>query len=332
MTTLRTPATRHSRIAGLGAYRPRRGVGNDEICRRIDSSDEWITTRSGIRVRGFADKDETLLAMSVEAGAAALKDAGVDPSQVDCVLVASTSNLVQTPPLSIAVAHALGADNAGGFDVSAACVGFCNGLAVAGDMVSTGNAEHVLVIGVERMTDIVDPTDRGISFLFADGAGAAVVGPSATVGIGPVVRGADGDCLDALSMTAAWGDFRDDTTLPKPMLRMDGRRVFRWAVSRIADAARQALAAAGIGIDDLGAFIPHQANLRMIDILVDQLAVPEHVVVSHDVVTTGNTSAASVPLAMTQLLADRAVPSGAPALLIGFGSGLSYAGQVVLLP
>lgn len=324
--------TGHSRITGLGTYRPRRVVFNREVCARIDSSEEWIETRSGIRTRRFAAPDETLCAMASAAGRRALGHAGIDSEQLDCLILASMSHLVQTPPLAIAVAHELGAVNTAAFDLSAACAGFCHALAVASDMVRAGDARHVLVIGAERMTDIVDPGDRNTAFMFADGAGAVVVGPSAQPGIGPVVRGADGAFLDALRMNTSWAAFRDDPALDRPMMKMDGRRVFRWAVDRVVEAGRRALKDAGVSVDDLVAFVPHQANARMIDVLADRLALPEHVVVARDVVTAGNTSAASIPLAMERLLCDGEVPSGGPALLIGFGAGLNYAGQVVLLP
>ncbi|MFH8788954.1 beta-ketoacyl-ACP synthase III [Streptomyces roseoverticillatus] len=329
---LLTTAHRHSRIAGLGTYRPRRTVTNKEICERIDSTEEWIESRSGIVTRRFASPDETLPAMAAAAAANALTHAGLEAGQIDCVIVAGMSDLVQTPPLAVAVAHALGARGAAAFDLSAACAGFCHALAVAGDMVSAGSAAHVLVIGAERMTDIVDPSDRTIAFLFADGAGAVVVGPSDEPGIGPAVRGADGSHAHALRMDSDWGAVRDDPALPRPYMRMDGRSVFRWAVSRIVPAGREAMRAAGISTGELGAFIPHQANLRMTEVMAERLALPAAVAVADDVKHSGNTSSASVPLAMERLLQEGAVRSGDTALLIGFGAGLNYAGQVVVLP
>jgi 3-oxoacyl-(acyl-carrier-protein) synthase III len=329
---LRPRERRDSRLLGLGTYRPRRAVPNTEVCERIDSTPEWIETRSGITSRRFADADETLVVMAAAAGGKALADAGVTADDVDCVVLASMSNLVQTPPLSVAVAHELGATRSAGFDVSGACAGFCHAVAVAGDMVGTGNADHVLVIGVERMTDIVDPADRGIAFLFADGAGAVLVGPSATPGIGPVVRGADGESLHALRMTTSWRDFRADPALDPPMMKMDGRRVFRWAVDTVVPACRKMIEEAGLTPADLAAFVPHQANLRMTEVMADRLSLPGSVVVARDVITSGNTSAASIPLALEPLLASGAVAGGEPALLVGFGAGLNFAGQVVLVP
>ncbi len=248
------------------------------------------------------------------------------------MVACSMSNLVQTPPLAVQIAHRAGASRAGAFDVSGACAGFCHGIGVANGMVRAGDARHVLVVGVERMTDIVDPADRSIAFLFADGAGAAVVGPAATPGIAPTVRGADGTSLDALRMTTSWGDFRADPSLPLPMMTMDGRRVFRWAMEHLVPAAHQALAAAGLKAADLAAFVPHQANLRMIDLLAAELGLAPDTVVARDVAEAGNTSAASIPLALDRLLGRHPGLSGRPALLIGFGAGLNYAAQVVTLP
>lgn len=314
-------ARRGSRLLGVGAYRPRRVVTNDELCARIDSTPDWIERKSGIRTRGFASDDETLEMMAAAAGSKALAAAGLTVGDVDCLLVATTSDLVQVPQLSARVARELGLTGAGGFDVLAACAGFCHAVGVAGDMVSLGQAEYVLVIGVERMTDIVGPEDRTTAFLFADGAGAAVVGPSSAVGIGPTVRGIDIGSTAALGMTSSY----------PATLVMDGRRVFRWAVDDGLPACRRALELAGVGVGDLAAFVPHQANLRIIDGLATKLGLPNHVLVTQDVVHTGNTSAASVPLALAGLAGDM-VRTGDPALLFGFGAGLNYAAQVVLLP
>ncbi len=322
----------HSQILGLGAYRPRRVVGNAEICSAIDSTEEWIESRSGIRTRRFAAPDETLSAMAVAAAGKALAQAGLEPRDVGCVLMASMSNLIQTPPLAVVVAHELGATQAAGIDISAACAGFCHSLAMAADMVRAGSARHVLVVGSERMTDIVDPADRTISFLFADGAGAVLVGPSRTPGIGPVVRKADGAYRDALRMNTGWAEFRADPGLSWPAMKMDGRRVFRWAMDEVVPAARRILEAAGLTAGDLDAFVPHQANLRMTELMADRLGLPERVALARDVINSGNTSAASIPLALERLLAEGDAGTGDLALLLGFGAGLNYAGQVIRLP
>lgn len=332
MQPLRCATPTGSRILGVGGYRPNRIVDNREICARIDSTVEWIESRSGIRRRRFAGTDETLCAMAVLAAHCALDHAAIGAADVDCIVVASMSNLVQTPPLAVLVADELGAAHAGAFDVSGACAGFCHALAVASDTVRSGNARHVLVIGTERMTDIIDPADRSVAFMFADGAGAALVGEAADTGIGPTVRWADGSCRSALSMSSSWSALRADPTLPAPVMRMDGQRVFRWVLDNAVAVARRAMAAAGIGVGELAAFIPHQTNVRMIEVLADLLDLPNHVVAARDVVEAGNTSAASVPLAMTQLLATQPNLVGRPALLVGFGAGLNCASQVALLP
>lgn len=316
----------------VGAYRPRRVVSNAEICARIDSTADWIEGRSGIRSRRYAAADETLSAMAVAAAGKALSEAGIPPDRLGAVVLASMSNLVQTPPLAATVAHQVGAVAAGVFDVSGACAGFCHALAIAGDMVRTGSADHVLVVATERMTDIVDPVDRTIAFLFADGAGAVVVGPSEQPGLGPAVRGANGDMAAALRMTGSWAAFRDDPTSPPPVMRMDGRRIFRWAVDEVVPAARRALDLAGLRPAELAAFVPHQANARIIDLMAERIGLPASVAVARDVVTAGNTSAASVPLALSGLREAGMARSGGHALLVGFGAGLNYAAQVVTLP
>ncbi|MFJ9626147.1 beta-ketoacyl-ACP synthase III [Streptomyces sp. NPDC101175] len=320
-----------SRVLGVGAYRPARVVTNDEVAGPIDSSDEWIRRRSGISARRFAAPDETVVAMAVTASVKALAQAGVAPDAVDTVLLASMSQLEQSPPAAPRVAHRMGARSAGAMDVGAACAGFCHALATADSLIRSGNSRYVVVVGSERMTDIVDPTDRGTAFLFGDGAGAMVVGPADEPGVGPVVWGSEGDRHEAIAHSAPWPVPGTGPTVP-PTLRMDGPAVFRWAVATVPRTARAALDAAGVDVADLAAFVPHQANLRIVDGSAKALRLPDHVVVARDVVHAGNTSAASVPLAVEELLARGAVPRGGLALLVGFGAGLSHAAQVVALP
>ncbi len=321
-----------SRLLGLGAHRPARVVTNDEICEHIDSTDEWIRERSGVVERRFAGEDESVVDMAVSAAEKALAASGVAAGEIGMVLLATVTYLSQTPSAAALVADRLGAHAAAALDISAACAGFCHGVALADDMIRAGNAEHVLVIGVERLSDMVARDDRGAAFLFADGAGAAVIGPSQTTGIGPVVWGADGSQGEAISQDVPWTALRDDPSTPFPHLTMQGQAVFRWAVFQMPAVAEQALAAAGITVDELDVFVPHQANLRIIEAMVRRLHLPERVVVSRDIVTTGNTSAASIPLALTALLEQGEASSGDVALLLGFGAGLSYAAQVVVLP
>lgn len=302
-------------------------MDNAELCKTLDSTPEWIESRSGIRERRFAEDDETLESMAVAASGKALAQAGVDAEDIDFVLVATMTDLLHAPPLSARVARSLGARGTAALDVSAACSGFCHALAVASDSVRSGSARHVLVIGVDRMTDIVERVDRGGAFLFADGAGAVVVGPSDVPGFGPVVRRTDSRYVDSVWMTSAWSKGGE-----RPWLRIDGRRIFRWAMDEVAPAAAEMMRLAGVDPAGLDAFVPHQANERMIGLMAERLGLGPGTVVARDVVRTGNTSSASVPLALESVLAEGRVHAGGTALLIGFGAGLSFAGQVVVLP
>ena len=321
-----------ARMLGIGSYSPARVVTNAEMCERIDSTDEWIRERSGITERRFAAQDETVADMAVAAASKALASAGITADQVDCVIVASVTHLKATPSAAAEVSHRLGAGRAPAFDISAACAGFCYGLSMAQDFIRGGSAKYVVVIGVEKLTDIVDPNDRSTAFLFADGAGAAVIGPSDTPAIGPTVWGADGSQLDAITMSGRYEDLRDNDQAEYPHVVMQGQAVFRWAVHDMSIVAQQALDAAGITAGQLDAFIPHQANLRIVDAMVRSLKLPADIPVARDIVTSGNTSAASIPLAMDHMLQAGHIRSGGLALLIGFGAGLAYAAQVVELP
>ncbi|HEU4911548.1 MAG TPA: beta-ketoacyl-ACP synthase III [Actinomycetes bacterium] len=321
----------HARILGVGGYRPARVVTNEEICERIDSSDEWIRERSGIETRRWAAPDESVVDMCVAAAGKAIAQAGIRPEQVGAVIVATVTHPLQTPSAAADVTHRLGALDAAAFDISAACAGFCYGVTMANDMVRGGSAEHVLVIGCEKLSDFTDSYDRSTAFIFGDGAGAVVIGPSDVPGIGPTIWGSDGSQYDAITQRASWIDVRDHN-VEFPHLTMQGQKVFRWAVWQMAPVAQKALDAAGVTAEDLGAFIPHQANMRIIDAMIKTLKLPSHVPVARDVAETGNTSAASIPLAMERMLETGQAKSGDTALLIGFGAGLVYAAQVVVLP
>ncbi|MFE5597699.1 beta-ketoacyl-ACP synthase III [Streptomyces coelicoflavus] len=332
MGRIRGPERRPgSRILGVGVYRPARVVGNDEICARIDSSDEWIRRRSGIVSRRFAGPDETVIAMAAEAAHKALAQSGTDPDEVDTVLLASMSFLEQAPSAAPRVARLIGLGGAAGLDVGAACAGFCHALGLADSLVRSGLARNVVVVGSERMTDIVDPTDRGTAFLFGDGAGAVVVGPSETPGIGPVVWGSDGVNHHMIAHDRTWLEARIARD-PWPTLRMSGPEVFRWATRVVPEISRQALRKAGVEVADLAAFVPHQANARIVDNAAGALGLAPHTAVAKDIVTAGNTSAASIPLAIDQLRSQGEVAGGGLALLVGFGAGLAHAAQVVALP
>lgn len=321
----------HSRIYAYGAARGEIAVPNEDLVGPIDSSDEWIRQRTGIvtRVRAVAETDAIDLATT--AGLEAIERAGVDPAEVDLVIVATISNPKQTPSVSAIVADRVGANPAAAYDVNAACAGYCYSIAQADALIRAGAARYALVIGTEKLSDIVDPTDRSISFLLGDGAGAALLGPSDTPGVSASIWGSDGSKAGVVGMNHTLTEFRDGVS-EWPTLRQEGPTVFRWAVWEMAKVAKQALEAAGVQATDLAAFIPHQANMRIVDEFAKQLGLPESVKIARDIETTGNTSAASIPLATHRLLQENPELSGGLALQIGFGAGLVFAAQVVVLP
>lgn len=321
----------HSRIYALGAARGDLVVTNDDIAEPIESSDEWIRRRTGIVTRRRASKDVSLMDMAVAASKEAIAKAGIQPSEIGAVLFSTITFPFATPSAATLLAELVGANPAPAYDISAACAGYCYGIAQADALVRSGMAKYVLVVGGEKLSDFIDPTDRTISFLLGDGAGAAIVGPSDDPGISPSVWGSDGSHWDAVSMTNSMLDFRDGVA-GWPTLRQEGATVFKWAVWEMAKVAKQALEVAGVEASDLAALVTHQANIRIIDELAKELELPESVVVARDIVNTGNTSAASIPLAMHDLVENKLVPSGGLALQIGFGAGLAFGAQVVVLP
>ncbi len=322
MRSLRAPAAlRGAALTGLGAHRPAVREGNEAIAARIGSSDSWIRERSGIVTRGVAGEDESVVDMAVSAGGKALASAGVDPADVGLVLLATCSMPGPLPGGSREVAARLGARGAGTSDIGAGCAGFTYALALAADSVRAGTAEHVLVVGSEKLLPLVDPYDRGTAFIFGDGAGAAVVSASDEEGVGPVVWSHDGDQASRLAI--------EGTPL---YFRMEGRAVYRWATTTLPDLARRACECAGVAVEELAAFVPHQANLRITESVVKALGLAPSVAVARDIVDSGNTSAASVPLALARLAEEGQVRRGDAALLLGFGAGLTAAGQVVRCP
>jgi 3-oxoacyl-[acyl-carrier-protein] synthase III len=322
----------YAALLGLGTYRPRRQVPNAEIIEAINSSDEWIQQRSGIKSRRFAEPDESVQMMSVAASRIAIERAGIEPAQIDGVIVATISHLLQLPAVATAVAHELGLQRPVAFDISAACAGFSHAIALASDMIRGGSSKYVLVIGVERLSDLTDPTDRGTAFIFADGAGAVVVGPSDKPGIAPVVWGSDGEQFDLIRQKEDWRDVIASGEAVMPHLMMEGNPVFRWASYAMAKVGQQALDRAGITADQLDCFVPHQANMRIIDAMARAMKLPDTVRIARDIAEQGNTSAASIPLALDRMIAEGDARSGDTALLIAFGAGLTYAAQVVTVP
>ncbi|MGN9785442.1 beta-ketoacyl-ACP synthase III [Nonomuraea sp. ZG12] len=309
-----------AKVLALGHYQPSQVVTNDDLAKTMDTNDEWIQSRVGIKERRVAPDGETLEDMATQAGGKALAASGLSAADIDLVIVATCTLESQIPNASAVVAHRLGIDSPGAFDVNAACSGFCYALAAADAAVRAGSATNVLVIGAEKLSQWLDWTDRSTAVIFADGAGAAVVGPSDTPGIGPVVWGSSGDKSEAIRIPD-----RHDS------LRQEGQTVFRWATTALHPVAKLACERAGVDPSELAAFVPHQANLRIIESIARKLGA-DNAVVARDIVTAGNTSAASVPLALSRMLERGEVRSGGLALILGFGAGLTYAGQVIEIP
>ena len=333
MPTLNQPTgPAHSRIYSLGAARGDLVVPNDDLVGPIDSSDEWIRQRTGIIERRRASEKLDAVDLAEIASKEAIEKAGIAPSEIDAVIVATISNSVQTPSLASLLCDRIGATPAPAYDVSAACAGYTYGIAQADALIRGGIAQYVLVVGAEKLSDFANPTDRTISFLLGDGAGAAVVGPSDEPGIGSTVWGSDGSKWDSVGMDRTIKEAFDDPDGEFPTLRQDGQTVFRWAVWEMAKVAKDAVEKSGLTPEDLSAFVPHQANMRIIDEFAKQLGLPESVLVARDIQTTGNTSAASIPLAMHRLLEEHPEASGGYALEIGFGAGLVFGAQVVRMP
>ncbi|MEY9872249.1 3-oxoacyl-[acyl-carrier-protein] synthase-3 [Streptacidiphilus sp. MAP12-33] len=312
-----------SRIVALGHYQPSKVLSNDELAARVDTSDEWIATRVGIRTRHIAGPDETVADMASRAAAKALAASGFDAHSVDLVVVATCTAIDRSPNTAAQVAARLGIPAPAAFDVNTVCSGFSYALATADHALRAGAARRAVVIGAEKMSDTLDWTDRTTCVIFGDGAGAAVLEATddGFEGVGPVVWGSDPAKGDAVRIDG-WD----------PTITQQGQTVFRWATTQLAPIARQACERAGVRPEELAAFIPHQANLRIIDAIAAKLGLSPDAVVARDVVESGNTSAASVPLALSKLHERGELPSGAPALLFGFGGGLAYAGQVIRCP
>ena len=318
-----------ARIMSVGGSRGSRIVDNAEMCTMIESSDEWIQQRTGIKERRWAAEGEDAITLGTAAAAKAIERAGLKPEDIDAVLVSTVSHFQQTPSMATIIADKLGMPEPAAIDVAAACAGFCYGVGLADGMVRSGSATHVLVVGVEVLSKYTDFTDRSTAFLFGDGAGAVVIGPSDVPAIGPTIWGSDPSQHQVINID----DWREEREAGEgPFIHMEGRQVFRWATTFIAGKARETLDAAGIAPEELDVFIPHQANNRITDSMLRHLKLPASVVIARDIVGMGNSSAASVPLAMEALLESGDATSGQSALMIGFGAGLVFAGQTVLLP
>jgi 3-oxoacyl-[acyl-carrier-protein] synthase-3 len=309
-----------ARILAFGHYQPSKVVTNDDLAQTVETNDAWIQSRVGIKQRRIAGPEESVVDMAVVAGGKALANSGLTPADIDLVIVATCTQEAQIPNASASVASRLGIKSPGAYDVNAACAGFCYALNSASDAIRTGSARNVLVVGSEKLSHWVDWTDRSTCIIFADGAGAAVLTGSDEPGVGPVVWGSAGNHADKIYVKDRNG-----------FLFQEGQSVFRWATTALHPVAKEACERAGIEPSDLAAFVPHQANLRIIEAIARKLKAV-NAVVADDIVNAGNTSAASIPLALSRLIERGDVPSGAPALLIGFGAGMTYAAQVIEIP
>ncbi|MFF9003434.1 beta-ketoacyl-ACP synthase III [Streptomyces achromogenes] len=312
-----------SRIVAIGHYQPARVLTNDDLAAMVDTSDEWIRSRVGIRTRRIAGPDEPVDELAAHAAAKALAAAGLTPADIDLVLVATSTAIDRSPNTAARVAARLGIPGPAALDVNVVCAGFTHALATADHTLRAGAATRALVIGADKMSDVTDWTDRSTCVLVGDGAGAAVVTacpPGAEPGIGPVLWGSVPEMGHAVRIEGT-----------PPRFAQEGQSVYRWATTRLPAIARRACEKAGVAPEDLAGVVLHQANLRIIEPLAQKLGAV-HAVVARDVTESGNTSAASVPLAFSKLLEQGALRSGDPVLLFGFGGNLSYAGQVVRCP
>ncbi|MBT0566669.1 beta-ketoacyl-ACP synthase III [Williamsia sp. CHRR-6] len=330
-------------MVGIGAYRPTRIVSNDEVCQTLDSSDEWIYERSGIRNRRYISGDETARSMAVAAGERAIINSGIPREEIGMVLLSTLSWTTKIPHGAPQVAYDLGINGVAAVDLASGCSGFGYGLGMAADLVRAGTSKYVLLICVETLSVVLEPTDRSTAFIFGDGAGAVVVGPSEENGISPTVWGSDGENGEAIGQNHDMLSYmdraqeyqrRDPETDPldRMVVTMEGPRVFRWAAVTLPRALKSTLEISGITADDIDVFIPHQANARINELMKKNLGLRDDIPMANDIENTGNTSAASIPLAMEEMLATGKATGGQTALLLGFGAGLSYAGQVVTLP
>ncbi|WIB01556.1 beta-ketoacyl-ACP synthase III [Curtobacterium sp. MCBA15_012] len=318
---MNTPALRGSRILGFGHHQPSRVLTNDELSTMVDTNDEWITTRTGIKTRHIAGPDDSVVSMAIEAGRNAIADAGLQPSDIGLVIVASTTHRERSPYTAGRVAAALGmANGPAPIDINTACSGFEYAMALADQSIRVGASDTALVIGSETLSSIADWSDRSTCVLVGDGAGAAVLGASDTAEIGPVSWGSVPHLNEAVLVT------RDPEYFTQ-----QGRSIYRWAITEAEGHARAVVEAAGLTLDDIEVFAFHQANLRIIEPLAAALGGESKYVV-RDVVESGNTSAASVPLGLSKAWSRGELPEGVPALLFGFGGGFAHAGQVVTTP
>ncbi|MFB7277493.1 beta-ketoacyl-ACP synthase III [Streptomyces hydrogenans] len=311
-----------TRIAALGHYQPAKVLTNHDLAELVDTSDEWILSRVGIRTRHVAGPEEPVDELAAHAAGKALASAGLAPGDIDYVIVATSTAIDRSPNTAARVAARLGMGSPATLDLNVVCAGFTHALATADHAVRAGAARRALVIGADKMTEITDWSDRTTCVLTGDGAGAVIVEATETDtgAIGPVLWGSVPEMGHAVRIEGT-----------PPVFAQEGQSVYRWATTKLPALAREACARSGIAPEDLAGVVLHQANLRIIEPLAAKIGAV-NAVVARDVVDSGNTSAASVPLALAKLVERGELPSGAPVLLFGFGGNLSYAGQVVRIP
>jgi len=320
-------------IAGLGVYVPARIVTNRDFEARLDTSDQWIVERTGIRERRFAEPEETVASMACEASHAALARAGIAAGDLDAVIVATATPDRPLPSTACHLQARLGANRAATFDLAAACSGFIYGLTVAEGLLAAGQADHVLVVGGEKLTSITDQSDRSTAILFGDGVGAAVVARARGDGRGILSTfiKSDGRLAELLYIPGggAMEPISEKVVQDRShYMKMAGREVFKHAVLTMAEACDEALRRAGIAADEIDLLVPHQANIRIIDATARHAGIPaEKVVVTVD--RYGNTSAASIPMALADAEASGRLRPGMVVLLVAFGAGFTWGSAVI---
>jgi 3-oxoacyl-[acyl-carrier-protein] synthase-3 len=329
----RSPTTlRPAGIIGLGSYVPERVLANAELEQLVETTDEWIRTRTGISERRLAAPEEATRDLANRAAERALADAGVPGSAVDMVVVATVTPDFPFPAVASTVQDHIGARSAGAFDLAAGCSGFIYSLAVGAQFVQTGMCENVLVVGAEILSRLVDWTDRSTCVLFGDGAGAVLLGPSSPGrGILAVDLGSDGAGAQLLYVEAGGSRYpatAETVAERRHAIRMNGREVFKFAVRAIEESTQRALDRAGLTVADIDCFVAHQANARIFDAAAERLRIdPDRVY--NNVNRYGNTSSASIPLALDEARAEGKVRPGDIVALVGFGAGLSWASAIV---
>jgi 3-oxoacyl-[acyl-carrier-protein] synthase-3 len=312
-------------ITGLGCYVPDRVVTNDELAQHVDTSDEWIVERTGIRERRMAAPEQALSDLALPAAQAALADAGVEAREIDLLLVATVTPDFSFPSTAALIANTLGAVDAAAYDLSAGCTGFMYGIAQAYGMLASGLAKRALVVGGDVLSKILDWTDRSTLVLFGDGAGAVVLEPVPERGFLGFELGADGGGGENLWLPGSGSRAFED---PDKYVKMNGREVFKFATRVLVHSAEALLEQCGTSIDDVDVYVPHQANVRIIDHATRKLGVPsERVVVNVD--RYGNTSSGSIPLALADAAADGRLRPGKLVLMTGMGAGLTWGSALI---